>query len=207
MKDLLLIGGGGHCKAVIDVIELSGNWRIAGIVERVNESDHDVMGYPIVGHDEQLEALSARYSYALVTVGQIKSAAIRERLFLTLLHLGFNAPVIVSPLARVARSARLGSGTVVMHQAVIGPDACVGANVIVNTHALVEHDAEVGDHCHIATAAVLNGHVKVGPYSMIGSGSLCREGISIGDNCLIGMGSVVRHSIHAGTVFLGREAR
>ena len=34
MKEIILIGGGGHCKSVIDVIELEGQFLIGGIVDR-----------------------------------------------------------------------------------------------------------------------------------------------------------------------------
>jgi len=207
MKDLVLIGGGGHCKAVIDVVEMTGEWRIAGIVERPGSPIREVMGYPVIGYDDKLQALAERFPYALVTVGQIKSPDIRERLFTSALQSGFEMATIVSPLARVARSAVVKAGTVVMHFALVGPDAQIGVNTIINTRALVEHDAVVGDHCHIATTAVLNGNVIVGDYCMIGSGSICREGISIGDRCLVGMGTVVRKLVPQGTLFVGEKSQ
>lgn len=207
MNEIVLIGGGGHCKAVIDVIEMTGAWRIAGIVEQAGSPVTDVMGYPVIGHDDQLGDLAARYRHAVITVGQIKTAAIRERLFASAIQSGFTMATIVSPLARVARNAVVGAGSVVMHFAHLGPNAQVGANTIINTRALVEHDAVVGNHCHIATAAVINGNVTVGNYCMIGSGSICREGISIGDRCLVGMGTVVRKLVPEGTLFVGEKSQ
>ena len=32
MKDIILIGGGGHCEAVIDVLEQQGRFNIIGII-------------------------------------------------------------------------------------------------------------------------------------------------------------------------------
>ena len=34
MKEIILIGGGGHCKSVIDVIESEGQFEIVGIVDK-----------------------------------------------------------------------------------------------------------------------------------------------------------------------------
>ncbi|HQB08035.1 MAG TPA: acetyltransferase, partial [Rectinema sp.] len=34
MKDIILIGGGGHCRSVIDVIELGNEFRIIGIIDK-----------------------------------------------------------------------------------------------------------------------------------------------------------------------------
>lgn len=205
--DILLFGGGGHCKAVIDVIEAEGKWRIAGIVEAPGSPTREVLGYPVVGYDDGHADLLRLCPNALVTVGQIRSPAVRQRIFARLGEAGFTLPSIVSPLARVARSARLEAGSIVMHYALVGPDARVGLNTIVNTRALVEHDAVVGDHCHVATTAVLNGHVAVGHGTLIGSGAVCREGITIGANCLIAMGSRVRKPVADGTLFFGDKSR
>ncbi|WP_206951652.1 acetyltransferase [Trinickia acidisoli] len=203
MKDILLIGGGGHCKAVIDVLEATAAWRIAGIVERRDCRIKEVMGYEVVGFDEDLAALRKRCEFALVTCGQIKSPQIRMRLFHALKETGFTLPAVVSPRAHVARSATLAEGTIVMHAACVGSCAQVGANTIVNTRALIEHDADVGNHCHVATAAVVNGGTTVGDRTLIGSGAVCREGIAIGADCIVAMGSRVVKPLPDGTQFIG----
>ncbi|WP_116138718.1 acetyltransferase [Trinickia diaoshuihuensis] len=205
--NILLIGGGGHCKAVIDVIEAERRWTIAGIVEAPGCETREVLGYPVIGHDDKLDELSRHYQNALVTVGQIKTPNVRMRLYERLRQLGFSLPAIVSPLARVGRGATIGDGTIVMHFAQVGPDAKVGANTIVNSRALIEHDAVVGDHCHVATASVINGAARVGSGTLIGSGAVCREGIAIGDRVLIAMGARVRKSVPNDTLYLGDQSR
>lgn len=207
MNDILLIGGGGHCKAVIDVLESTAAWRIAGIVERRDAPIAEVMGYEVVGFDEDLPALRKRFSFALVACGQIHSPQPRIRLFLALKDAGFTLPAIVAPSAQVARSATIGEGTIVMHAACVGPSARVGANTIVNTRALIEHDAAVGSHSHVATAAVVNGGTKVGDRTLIGSGALCREGLTIGSDCLVAMGERVFKPLPDGTRLIGGQAR
>jgi sugar O-acyltransferase (sialic acid O-acetyltransferase NeuD family) len=206
MKDIVLIGGGGHCKAVIDVLEATSAWRIAGIVERRGSGIREVLGYEVIGFDEDLAALRQRYEFALVTCGQIKTPEPRMRIFHALKASGFVLPALVSPRAHVARSAVLGEGTIVMHGAHVGPDARIGANTIVNSRALIEHDALVGSHCHIATSACVNGGVSVGDRSLIGSGAVCREGTSIGTDCIVGMGTRVLKPLPDGTLFTGAHA-
>ena len=51
MKKILLIGGGGHCKSVIDVIEQEERFEIAGIVDKPKLLGSKVLGYPIIGND------------------------------------------------------------------------------------------------------------------------------------------------------------
>lgn len=191
MERILLIGAGGHAAACIDVIETDGRFEIVGLIGRPDEVGTAVLGYPVLGSDADLSTLVREAGTALVTVGQIKSPAVRIRLFDAARAAGFTMATIVSPRAHVSRHARLGAGTIVMHGAVVNADACVGLNCIVNSLALVEHGATVGDHCHVATNAALNSSVRVGDGTFIGSGSTVRQGITVGHGCVIGMGQRV----------------
>ena len=188
---ILLIGGGGHCRACVDVLEQEGRFEIAGVVERNGGPRESVFGYPVLGIDEDLTQLREKYEFVLVTVGQIKSANPRKRLYDRLVKLGFQLPVIVSPRSYVSTHAKLGSGTIVMHDALVNAGAQVGENCILNSKSLIEHDAGVGDHCHISTGSILNGKVQVWNESFVGSGSVVREGIEIGCQSFIAAGSSV----------------
>jgi len=176
MQKILLIGGGGHCRSVIDVIEQSGCYSIAGIIDRPTEVGKEILGYRVIGCDDDLEALHQHYTHAVVTVGQVRSNAIRVRLFEKLKKIGYLLPVIVSPLAYCSKHAEVGEGSVVMHHALINAGAKVGVNCIINTKALLEHDVEVGAHAHVSTATVLNGGVKIAPHTFVGSNTTSREG-------------------------------
>lgn len=192
--DIILIGAGGHCRSCIDVIEQEARFSIAGIVEKSYSKGFgsSVLGYPIIGTDEDLSELRKKYQYALVTVGQIKSPDVRIRLYDMLLELGFEMPSIISPLAYVSKHASIGRGTIVMHQALVNAAASIGNNCIINTKALVEHDAVIEEHCHISTGAVVNGEVCIGSGSFIGSGCVIKERVKLAGGCLAGMGLSIR---------------
>jgi len=196
---LVLIGGGGHCKAAIDVIESAG-LAIAGVLERPEAELTEVMGYPVLGSDNDLLALVADGHAALVTIGQIKSADPRIRAYDAARAAGADMPCVVSARAHVSRHAEVGQGTLVMHGAVVNAAARVGCNVIVNSLALVEHDAQVGDHCHVSTGARVNGNVTVGAGCFIGSGAVLKNGIRIGAGSVIGAGVVVLDNIPEGSM-------
>ena len=206
MTGLLLIGGGGHCKAAIDVIEAAG-LAIAGVLERPEAGLTEVLGYPVLGCDDALSDLVKQGHPALVTIGQIKSAAPRIRAFKAAKAAGAQMPSVVSPRAHVSRFAALGDGTLVLHGAVINAAAHVGRNVIVNSLALIEHDVMVADHCHVATGARVNGNVTIGEGCFIGSGAVLKNGISIGAGSVIGAGVVIRYDVPEGSfvpVTMGR---
>jgi sugar O-acyltransferase (sialic acid O-acetyltransferase NeuD family) len=192
MKEkIILIGGGGHCKSCIDVIEQEGRYTIAGIVDMPEKKQHNVLGYSVIGTDADLAELIKSFPNVLITLGQIKSPTRRMELFNDLMHMGARFPVIQSPLAYVSLRAHVAEGTIVMHHALINAGASVGRNCIINTKALVEHDAVIEDHCHISTGAVVNGGVKIGSGSFFGSGAVSKEYTSIPSNSFIKANSLV----------------
>lgn len=186
MKEkIILIGGGGHCKSCIDVIEQEGRFIIAGIVDVPEKKQHNVLDYPVIGTDADLAELIKTFRDVLITLGQIKSPNRRMELFNMLKQMGAHFPVIRSPLAYVSPHAQVAEGTIVMHHALINAGAKVGKNCIINTKALVEHDAVIEDHCHISTGAIVNGGVTIGRGSFFGSGAVSKEYTSIPANSFI----------------------
>ena len=192
MKEIVLIGGGGHCRSVIDVIEQEGLFEIAGIVDQPELLGTDVLGYSVIGNDSDLESLAKKYQYALVTVGQIKSPSLRIKLFDLASEAGFILPSIISPNAYVSQHASIGNGVVVMHDALINASTTIGDNCIVNSKALIEHDCRISEHCHISTSVTINGGVTIESSCFIGSGATTRESIIIKKESFIKAGSIVK---------------
>jgi len=200
MDKILLIGGGGHARSCIDVIETSSQFEIAGLIEKNGNMTNVNLGYTIIGIDDDLKVLRDQYSHALITVGQIKSPRLRIKLFQLLSELNFVLPVITSSRAYVSKNAQVGKGTIIMHGAIVNANATIGKNCIINNQALIEHDAVIGDHCHISTNAIINGEVSVGDESFIGSGAVTIQRISIGKNCVVGAGAIIKGDIRSNQV-------
>jgi len=190
MEEILLIGGGGHCHSVIDVIEQENKYKIVGIIDKKELLGKIVLGYKIIGCDEDLENLSKKYKYAFVSVGQIQSADIRIKIFNNLKNIGFILPKIVSPLSYVSKHSIIGEGTIIMHHALVNASVTIGNNCIINTKALIEHDSIIEDNCHISTASVINGGVIVTENTFVGSNSTSKEYIKI--NSFVNAGSFVK---------------
>ncbi len=195
-ENIILIGGGGHCKSCLDVIEQEGRFDIAGVIESPDYmGGGSVLGYPILGTDDELSELRKQFEYAIITVGQIKTPEPRIRLYGLLKNLNFSLPVIVAPTAYISPHASIEDGTIVMHQALVNAGARIGGNCIINTKALVEHDAIIGNHSHIATGAIINGGVRVGPGTFFGSNAVSKESSEIGGNAVIGCGAKIIKNI------------
>jgi sugar O-acyltransferase (sialic acid O-acetyltransferase NeuD family) len=202
---LILIGAGGHARACIDVIEQQGQYPIAGLVGMEEQMHTQQLGYAVIACDDALGELAKSYQYALITIGQIKTAEHRLRLYQMAVQCGFEMPVIIAPSAHVSRHAIIGAGSIVMHGAIVNAGAKVGNNCIINNRVLIEHDTRIEDHCHISTGAILNGDVSIGAGSFVGSGCVIKEGVSIGKDCLVGMGLTVRHKLADDARFTGHD--
>ena len=184
-KPIILIGGGGHCRSVIDVIEQEGIFEIAGIVDLKEKIGDTILRYPVIADDDELIKLSNKYKYFHITLGFIKTPARRKQILELLQKIQVVLPVIVSPIAYVSCHAKIGVGTVIMHNAQINANANIGENCIINSKALIEHDAIVGNNCHISTGAIINGKVKVGNECFVGSGAVTVQGAKIPDGSFI----------------------
>ena len=203
MKKIVLIGGGGHCKACIDVIEQQGKFSIQGIVDRAELAGQTLMGYPYIGSDDDLPEIVKHIPYALITVGQIRSVDLRKKLTQKAINAGFELPVVLSPYAYVSQSAQIGPGSIVMHQALVNSAAKIGAHCIINSQALIEHDVTVDEFCHISTGAKVNGGTQIGSGCFIGSGVVIKHGLTITDNVVIGANSTVLKHLMVANCYYG----
>jgi sugar O-acyltransferase (sialic acid O-acetyltransferase NeuD family) len=206
VKPIVLIGGGGHCKSCIEVIDSTAAYSIVGILDKAEKVGQLVIGYEINGTEADIPKLVARgYSFC-ITFGQLKSSEVRATLYRYLIACGADVPTIISPKAYVSTHARIGNGTVIFHSAIVNAGAGIGDNCIINTGALIEHDVTVQDYVHVATHAVVNGEANIGSGALIGSGAVVLQQITIGPNVVVGAGSIVIHPLEEG-IFGGNPAR
>jgi len=207
MEPLLLIGGGGHCKACIDVIERQGEYQIAGIIDLPGHQGETLLDYPVLGTDDDLPQLLCNNPTVLITLGFSRGSKRRQELYQQLSSYNSKLATIISPLAHVSVHARLAEGSIIMHQALVNADTRIGANTVINSQALVEHDCTIGNHCHIATGARINGGCRIGDSCQVGSGSIILPGCSVAADTQIGAGAVVTQSITTPGIYVGCPAR
>lgn len=207
MEEIVLIGGGGHCKACIDVIEAEGKFRIVGIVDMPEKAGEKVLGYKIFAIDSDLPGLVKEYKNFLITIGHMKDPTKRIAKYEYLKELGASLPVIASPNAYISKHATIANGTILMHNAFINSNARIGENCILNTGAIIEHDSVVRDNCHISTGALVNGECEIGESVFIGSGCVLVNNIKIAGNTVIGAGSVVIKPITKAGTYAGNPAK
>jgi len=206
--DIVLVGGGGHCKVLISILKKLDTFNITGISDLKENLGKEVLGIETRYTDDQLEELHDKgIKYAFVTLGSVSNPDNRIRLFEMLKQIGFEIPVIISKDAIVDESVETEEGTVIMPGAIINPGTKIGKNCIINTGAIIDHDCMIGDHVHIAPGGTLSGSVKIGTGSHIGTGASVIQGIEIGSRVIVGAGSVVVNTIQDNKKVMGVPAR
>lgn len=198
-KKIVLVGGGGHCKVVIDAIRKSGKFNIYGIIDPNLAKGKLVLGVKVMGNDDMLKVLFKKgIINAFVSVGSIGNCEIRKRIYSNLKKNKFQLPVIIHPKSILADGIELGEGAFVAAGAVINPGAKIGKNAIINTSSSVDHDCVIGDFVHIAPGVTLSGGVIVGDETHIGAGANVIQCLKIGKRCVVGAGTTVRHDMEDG---------
>ncbi len=197
---LIIFGGGGHGKTVIDLVRAMGNYRIVGIIDDHLPEGSEVMGVPVLGGSKELAEWHNRgVRLAVNAVGGIGSVSVRIKIFDILANAGFYCPTLVHPSAVVERSATLDAGVQVFAHAYVGSAARVGFGTVINTSAIVHHDCVVGQVVNLSPGATLAGNVRLENYVQIGMCATVNLQVTVGERSLLGNGCTVKANVPAGT--------
>ena len=207
MKKIVLIGGGGHCKSVIDTLLRLETYDEIIITDPKICKGTEILGCKISGDDDNLYQLIKEYKYALVTVGITKPNPLREKLVDMASSTGFEFPVIIDPSAIIADSAIIYEGTFIGKNCIVNAETVIGKHCIINSGAVLEHECIVSDYSHISVRATLCGKASVGRNSFVGAGSTVLQCVSIGDNTIVGAGALVRKNLPNDCVAFGVPAK
>lgn len=196
MMEITILGGGGHCFALVELIRSMEQYDIVAILDK-NPSTSEVLGVPVQLRDHQ----DLTGKTIAIAIG---NNTIRKKIVASS-H--FESPNFVHNSAVVYPSARLGKGVQVLPNAVIDTAVAIGDFSIVNTNATISHNTIVGNYCHIAINAAVSGGCRIGEGVLIGAGSVVLPEISIGDWVTVGAGAVVTKDIPSGATVVGNPAK
>lgn len=197
---LIIFGGGGHGKTVIDMIRALGTYRIVGIIDDGLPPGSDVLDVPVLGGEKDLSDWYDRgVRLAVNAVGGIGNVNVRLKVFDVLSKAGFVCPVLVHPSAVVERSATLEAGVQVFAHAYVGSAARVGFGTVINTGAIVHHDCVLGQVVNLSPGATLAGNVRVEDYVQIGMQATVNLQVTVGSGSLLGNGCTVKANVPPNT--------
>ncbi len=205
MKNIYIIGAGGHAKVVADIVLkrkelLNDNINLVGFLD--DNSIETIFNFPIIGKVDKINELKKHSNnYFVVAIGNNK---VREKItatydcqYITLIH----------PSSIIGNEVIIGTGTVVMPGAIINSYSIIGKHSIINTGSIIEHDSAIEDFVHISPKVSLAGNVRIGRSTWIGIGSVVIQGIKVGEETIIGAGSVVVKNINDKVKAYGNPCR
>lgn len=209
MKQLLLVGGGGHCKSVIDALLTSEcEFEKIAVIDIKEKVGTFIGGIEVIGTDSDLERLySQGYKYAFITLGSVGNTQKREKICENLERIGFIFPNIVDNSSVIGRDVTLSKGVFVGKNATINTETIISDHAIVNTGAVIEHECNIGKFVHVAPGSVICGNVIIGDKSHVGANATLIQGVKIEENVIIGAGSTIIKDVEKNTTVVGSPGR
>lgn len=208
MQKIIIIGGGGHARVLMEIIKMSGQYEIEGILDPQLNPGLKISGVTVLGNDDLLEDLFNKdIKNACVAVGSIKNNERREMIYIRVKQAGFSVPFLIHPNATTSKNIKISEGVQIMAGVIIQRDCIIAENSIVNTGSIVEHDCYIGRHVHICPGTVISGGCEISEGAFIGAGTTIIQGIKIGKNATVAAGSVVIKDVPDNSKVMGIPAK
>ena len=205
MKNIIVIGAGGHAAVIIDIIEAmiqqGDNIRIVGILDDRNDITKFI-GYEILNKISYAESYNYDNTEFVIAIGDNK---IRKNIANKFNKLKYFTPI--HPTAIIGNNVNIKSGTVVMPRVVINSNTYIGNHSIINSGAIIEHDNVISSFVHISPGATLCGGISVGEGTHIGANTTIIQTRKVGSNTIVGAGSTVINDIESNVVVVGSPAK
>jgi len=201
----IIIGGGGHAKVLIDMLQ-EQECKIIGYTEMIDKKE-SILGITCIGSDDEILKYNCEDVFLVNGVGSTGDQSHRKNIYESYTSKGYIFPAVVSASASISRDAEVGIGVQIMRGALIQPGVKIDVNVIVNTGVMIDHDCIIGKHVHIAPGVTISGGVTIDEMSHIGTGAKIIQGINIGREALVAAGAVVINNVSEKTCVKGVPAK
>jgi acetyltransferase EpsM len=200
MKNIAIIGNGGHANVVKETLDHFEEYSFKGFIGKNDDVNTKY-------NERELYKLKTDGISCLICgIGNISNVFL-EDLIKKYEDIGFEFPYIIHPSAVVSNSSKLSKGTIVLENAVIKANSTIGEFCTINSLSLVSHDCVIGDYTHISLGAKMGGNCEIGKKSFLGINSSIIHGRKIGANVIVGAGAVVTKDIIDNAVVAGNPAK
>jgi sugar O-acyltransferase (sialic acid O-acetyltransferase NeuD family) len=201
MEDVLVYGGGGHGKAVIDLLRSVGKFCPVAVLDDGIPAGTDILGVPVMGG---VGALGEQYArglrLAVNAIGGIGRVDVRLQVFSLLQEAGFQFPTLVHPSAVLEPSSTLEDGVQVLALTYISSACRIGFGSVINAGVVVSHDCSIGRVVNLSPGALLAGGVTIEDYAQVGMGATINLNLTVGSRARVGNGATVKADVPANTL-------
>ncbi len=195
MKErLVILGCGGHARAVLDVILYNNQYKDIIFADKNARENETILGYPVY---KQYKITGEK---VFVAIGDnCKRRTLCEKYYSNLIS-------VVSKTAYIGKNVNIGKGVFVAHSSHIGILSDIDDFCVINTSASIDHECKIGKGSFIGPNSTICGKVTVKENVFIGAGTTIIDNISIIDNTVIGAGAVVIKDITSCGTYVGIPA-
>ncbi len=200
MKNIAIIGSGGHTRSSINIIKqnfINHTIRIFDDSFNTNE-DEFITDIKLSGTIEDIQDDDLIF----LSVGDNAQRALYFNIFKNQIikkNLFHNSSVTED-------SIQIGVSNQIYAQVYINSCVRIGNNNIINSASVLEHEVKIGCHNHISVGVKLCGRVSIGDNCLIGAGAIVIDKVSICSNAIIGAGAVVINNITEKGTYIGVPA-
>ena len=199
-KDVVIIGAGGHAKVIADIVLCSGDNLVGFLDDNMEQGEVVFDEYEVIGKASDTSKYPDKSFVVAIGDNHVRADIVGK-------FDGLNWYTAIHPDAVIAKTCKVGEGTVVMAGVVVNPDAVIGRHCILNTSCSIDHDNVLGDFVHVSPGARLAGTVSIGAYSWICAGATVINNVSVTSDVVVGAGGVVIGDIEEPGVYVGVPVR
>jgi sugar O-acyltransferase (sialic acid O-acetyltransferase NeuD family) len=205
---LIVIGGGGHARELIDVVEamnrVGPTFELIGFAadEYYNETEMSARGTRYLGGVEPtLRSVDAEY---VIGIG---SGEARHEIDRLASSIGRSPAILVHPQSSMGFGVELGPGAVITAGARLTTEVKLGRHVHVNVNCTVSHDVKLDDYVTLSPGVNVSGWAHLSELVTMGTGSSAIDRVSIGAGTTVGAGATVINDLPGGVTAVGTPAR
>lgn len=203
MKQLIIIGAGGHGRVLADCAEILGEYSSIVFLDdcynKSKSSGHWQIIGPIKSFSEYIEN-----SDFIVAIG---NNHFRGKIIEQLKANNAKLISLIHPSAVVSSNASIGNGVILCANATVNVGTRIDDGCIINTGATVDHDCRIFSNVHISPGVNIAGGVTINAFSWLGISSTVIECIIIAENTQVGAGAVVTSETESNSLYLGVPAK
>ena len=207
-NNAIVIGTGGHSRAIISIINTVKTYNLRAILSLDDAaSEESILNIPILGSIAVIDRFIDKncVNHFFLAIGD---NLLRKEIYNLIKSKGGLMPDLISPYAYIDKSSISLGANIICPFSFVGPLVKLGRNNLLNTRCTVEHEVTLGSHVHCGPSSVLAGRVNVEDECFLGAGSVVIENITISQNTIIGAGATVTKDIlENGYTFIGCPAR
>ena len=207
-RKIVIFGGSGHAKAIVDIIESNNNFELIGFIDKLIPQESIILNYRVIGDESLLSKLMYKYNFNKGVVG-IGDNFVRSKVVDVVKKIAPDFQFIncIHHSAALSNHCKFGVGNVVMPGVSINASTIISDHCILNTNSSLDHDCHMKSFSSLAPNSAVGGNCSIGQFSYVGIGASVFNGVSIEDNCIVGGGSVLKTDAISDSTYYGIPAK